>query len=160
MKRHLVIRILFVCLCGVSYAANAQSKKKLKTIQYKDGNMYEIKSMPGNLTWMMTNLNVTLPDSYLYYNADSNALKYGRLYTWQVAQNACKQLGEGWRLPTDDEWQKMTKAYGGVAANSKDTGNAAFQALTIKGSSGFNAVFGGRRDESKAYWQGKNTGFY
>jgi len=39
---------------------------------------------------------------------------------------------------------KWPKHYGGVRDDSDDGGKAAYQALAIGGSSGFNAVFGGR----------------
>ena len=158
--KHLAIRILVVCLCCVSYAANAQSKKKLKTIQDKDGNSYEIKSMPGKLTWITSNLNVNIPDSYVYYNQDTFALKYGRLYNWEAAKEGCKTLGKEWRLPTEEEWHKVSTAFGGVADDSKDSGRVAYMELLFDGKSGLNTQWGGRRDANNQYFQGKVIGYY
>jgi uncharacterized protein (TIGR02145 family) len=158
MKHHLVIRIILICLCYTNYAANAQSKAK--TIQDKEGHTYTLQEMPGRLTWMTTNLKITVPESYCYFNADSNCEMYGRLYTWQAAEQGCKLLGKGWRLPTNAEWQKLAKAYGGIVGDSKDGGKTAHNALLVGGSSGFNAVWGGRRDANKQYWQKKIVGFY
>jgi uncharacterized protein (TIGR02145 family) len=45
------------------------------------------------------------------------------MYTWDSAQRVCQTLGNGWRLPTDDEWRQMTKRYGGVSADSADSGD-------------------------------------
>jgi len=52
-------------------------------------------------------------------------------------------IGDGWQLPTNEEWRKMAKHYGGVRDDSDDGGKAAYKALIIGGSLGFNAVFGG-----------------
>lgn len=58
-------------------------------------------------------------------------------------------LGDGWRLPTDDEWRQMAKRYGGVIDDSADKGRAAFTALMSGGTSGFNAVLGGNRSNGQ-----------
>jgi uncharacterized protein (TIGR02145 family) len=158
--KYLAIKILVVCLCCVGYAANAQSKKKLKTVKDKDGYTYEIKSMPGKLTWITSNLKVNIPDSYVYYNADSNINTYGRLYSWAAAQEGCKQLGNGWRLPTEAEWTKMAKAFGGVADDSKDSGKVAYLELLFDGKSGLNTQWGGRRDANAQYYHNKLRGYY
>jgi len=56
----------------------------------------------GDMMWMAENLNYQTPDSsWCYDNADSNCVKYGRLYNWNVAKTACPA---GWHLPSDEEW--------------------------------------------------------
>jgi uncharacterized protein (TIGR02145 family) len=55
------------------------------------------------------------------------------LYPWESAQRVCQSLGDGWRLPTDDEWRQMGKRYGGVSDDSADKGRAAFTALLSEG---------------------------
>ena len=45
----------------------------------------------------------------------------------------------------------MTKHYGGVRDDSDDTGKAAYKALLIGSSSGFNALLGGNRSEDGQY---------
>jgi uncharacterized protein (TIGR02145 family) len=52
-------------------------------------------------------------------------------------------LGDGWRLPTNDEWQRMAKSYGGIREDSDDSGKAEYEALLAAGGSGFNALLGG-----------------
>jgi uncharacterized protein (TIGR02145 family) len=95
--------------------------------------------------WTTANLNVNAAPSFCYDDAELNCRRYGRLYTWASAQQVCRSLGVGWRLPTDDEWRQMAKRYGGVSADSADEGRAAFAALRSGGTSGFNAVLGGNR---------------
>jgi uncharacterized protein (TIGR02145 family) len=122
---------------------------------------YPSKRMPDGKQWMTENLNVNTGGSFCYDESELNCRRYGRLYTWESAQQACKSLGDGWRLPTDDDWRKMAKHYGGIFDDSKDEGKAAYAALMIGGSSGFNAVLGGGRvpDEGK-YARLEAHGFY
>ena len=54
-----------------------------------------------NLVWLAANLQTETSESWCY-NATANCLKRGRLYRWAGAQEACKTLGDSWRLPTDD----------------------------------------------------------
>jgi uncharacterized protein (TIGR02145 family) len=108
---------------------------------------------------MTSNLNANASPSYCYDDAESNCRRYGRLYTWESAQRVCPSLGEGWRLPTDNEWRQMAKYYGGVSADSADKGSAAFAALMSGGASGFNAVLGGNRSDGK-YARLEAHGFY
>jgi len=109
--------------------------------------------------WMLENLNVNIAQSYCYDDAEANCNRYGRLYTWQAAQRGCRSLGTGWRLPTDDEWRRMAKQYGGIDDESADSGRMAYRALLAGGSSGFNAVLGGGRDERQFARLGAH-GFY
>jgi uncharacterized protein (TIGR02145 family) len=105
--------------------------------------------MADGKEWTTANLNVNASPSYCYDDAEQNCRRYGRLYTWESAQRVCQSFGDGWRLPTDDEWRQMAKRYGGVSDDSADKGRAAFTALLSGGTSGFNAVLGGNRSEGQ-----------
>ena len=126
-----------------------------------DGNRYGYKRMDDGRVWITENLRTEVEDSYCFLNEPANCKAYGRLYTWQAAQEACKRLGRSWRLPTDEEWTKLAEAYGGYKGSSEDDGAKASMALLKEGDSGFNAQlsgFGvlGQRflylDEMGAYW--------
>ena len=93
--------------------------------------------------WMTHNVNVNVLSSYRYEDKELNCYQYGRLYTWESAWRVCQSFGHEWQLPTKDEQQQMAKHYGGVRDDSDDGGKAAYNALVVGGSSGFNAVFGG-----------------
>jgi len=121
---------------------------------------YSSKWMADGKQWMTENLHLATPDSYCYDNLESNCRRYGRLYTWVAAQSACRSLAGGWRLPTNEDWQRMAKQYGGVRDDSDDGGQAAFRALITGGSSGFNAVFGGGRSQSGEYARLEGHGLY
>lgn len=118
------------------------------------------KRMADGNQWMTRNLNVNTAPSYCYDDAEPNCQKYGRLYTWESSQRACQSLGDGWRLPTDDEWHQMAKRYGGVSADSDDKGKAAYKSLMSGGDSGFNAVLGGGRSDDGQYARLEAHGFY
>ena len=129
-----------------------------RVVRDSDGNAYVAKVMSDGRTWTTENLRLALPGSYCHSNAASECLRFGRLYTWASATEACGRLGTGWRLPTDNEWRQLAKAYGGTLGDSD--GRAAFAGLSAGGSSGFNAVLGGNRETSGNYARLEEHGFY
>lgn len=153
--------LLAIVICFFCKNHEANGQEQTGTLRDRDGNIYTIKIMPDNKTWMTSNLNINIPGSYGYENAEQKSNQYGRLYTWKSAQEGCKLLGEGWRLPTNEEWQKMAKWYGGVRGDSDDDGRAAYQALINGGNAAFNAVYGGGRDSADgSYARVDAHGFY
>jgi uncharacterized protein (TIGR02145 family) len=118
------------------------------------------KRMADGKAWTTRNLDVDVAPSYCYDDADANCRQYGRLYTWESAQRACQALGDGWRLPTNDEWRRLATAYGGLREDTADQGRAAYAALIAGGRSGFDAVFGGGRTPDGQYARGDAHGFY
>jgi uncharacterized protein (TIGR02145 family) len=110
--------------------------------------------------WTTQNLNVKTARSYCYEDAELNCRRYGRLYTWEAARSGCQSLGDGWRLPTDDEWRRMVTNYGGLLDDSADGAKAAYRALVVGGSSGFGAVLGGSRMSDGRYERLEAHGFY
>jgi len=118
------------------------------------------KRMADGKQWTTTNLNVNVAPSYCYEDDEQNCRQYGRLYTWDSAKRGCQSLGDGWRLPTDDEWRQLAKHYGGVSQDSEEGGKAAYKALFSGGSSGFNAVLGGGRAVDGEYARLEAHGFY
>jgi uncharacterized protein (TIGR02145 family) len=116
--------------------------------------------MPDGKQWTTENLNVNMAPSYCYEDAEVNCRRYGRLYTWESAPRGCQSLGDGWRLPTDADWRQLAKHHGGVSVDAKDRGKAAYQALMVGGSSGFDAVLGGGRSDDGQYARLEAHGFY
>ena len=75
----------------------------------RDGKKYRIVKI-GRQTWMAENLNYNASDSECYENRPENCTKYGRLYYWYAAKEACPK---GWHLPSDEEWQTLVDFAGG-----------------------------------------------
>ena len=128
--------------------------------QEASGTMYSPKRMADGKLWTTRNLDINLVPSYCYEDAELNCRRYGRLYTWESAGRVCQSLGDGWRLPTDDEWRQMAKRYDGVSEDLDDRGKAAYKALLAGGSSGFNALLGGGRSDDGEYARLEAHGFY
>jgi uncharacterized protein (TIGR02145 family) len=150
-------------LCVLSIALSIALGSISTCLQHllaQDQNASATRQMADGKQWTTHNLNVKTVPSYCYEDAEKNCLEYGRLYTWESARRGCQSLGDGWRLPTNDEWRQMAKHYGGVREDSDDSGKAAYQALLIGGDSGFNALLGGGRSEDGQYARLQAHGFY
>jgi uncharacterized protein (TIGR02145 family) len=117
--------------------------------------------MADGKRWTTRNLHIEIAESYCYADAELNCRRYGRLYSWRSAQRGCQSLGDGWRLPTNDDWHQLVQHYGGVRDASAAAGRAAYLALSLGGSSGFNALLGGgRAPDDHEYARLKAHGFY
>jgi len=107
----------------------------------------------GNQVWMAENLNIDIQGSKCYRDDPENCKKYGRLYYYGIAVQACPK---GWHLPSDKEWQmlvdfvgadagKKLKAKEGWDKNGNGTDEYGFAALPggIGGSDGNFGYVGG-----------------
>lgn len=85
-----------------------------ESITDSEGNTYSLRVMRDGRQWLTRNLNIAVPGSHCYNDSLDNCSKYGRLYTWEAAREACGLLGEGWQLPTSDDWEQLAHYYGGI----------------------------------------------
>jgi len=70
----------------------------------------------GSQTWMVENLDYDIGGAKCYNNSASNCAKYGRLYDWETAKTVCPS---GWRLPSNDDWDKLVRTAGGTSVAGK-----------------------------------------
>jgi uncharacterized protein (TIGR02145 family) len=117
----------------------------------RDGLVYNMVKI-GYQWWMAENLNNYSSYGSWYYNDDSIGYSVnGRLYDWPVAQDICPS---GWRLPEDEDWKLLELTLGmdiSELDNTEWRGTDQGDQLKITGSSGFNVIFGGFRNESGEY---------
>ena len=158
--RRIRISVVSIALSIVFGAVSVCLERVSGQDQKASATMSSSKRMADGKQWMTRNLDVTTAPSYCYDDAELNCRQYGRLYTWESAERGCQSLGDGWRLPTDDEWRQMAKHYGGVSADSEDKGKSAYKALLAGGDSGFNALLGGGRSGDGQYARLEAHGFY
>ena len=118
----------------------------------EDGKEYPTKVMDDGKRWLIKNLDLQVENSWCYDDDPANCAKYGRLYTWEAAQEACIEIGAGWRLPKDEEWSNLRGAFG----NAKK----AYKALIEGGSSGFAAQLGGWRSRYGYFGFAGSLGYY
>jgi uncharacterized protein (TIGR02145 family) len=156
------IRVFVVPIAlSIAFWSVSVSLERLSAQDRKaSGTMLSSKRMADGKQWMTHNLDVNTAPSYCYEDVELNCRRYGRLYTWDSARRVCQSLGDGWRLPTDDEWRQMAKHYGGVSQDSDEGGKAAYKALSAGGGSGFNALLGGGRSDDGQYARLEAHGFY
>jgi uncharacterized protein (TIGR02145 family) len=86
----------------------------------------------GTQTWMARNLNYNAYGSKCYDNNEANCTIYGRLYTWEAANNVCPS---GWHLPSNTEWNVLMKF---VNTSCSDNSNCAGAGKSLKAKSGWN----------------------
>jgi len=166
-KRNFFVITLFVIATGSFGTLYSMPPSKISMgklhdslLLDRDGNRYPIKKMLDDNWWMTGNLKLNISDSYCYENIKDNCEQYGRLYTWESAQKGCILLGEGWRLPTHDDWRQMAKYYGGFPEDSSENRKKAYKALLYGGSAEFNALLGGGRETDGKYARLNAHGFY
>jgi uncharacterized protein (TIGR02145 family) len=80
--------------------------ENLKTTKYNDGTAIANETEPGVSGGTNGWQNLTT-GAYCYYNNDAaNGAHYGALYNW-YAVNTGKLAPEGWRIPTNAEWDTL-----------------------------------------------------
>lgn len=86
---------------------DARDGKKYGTATYTTTYPDQTKDV---ITWMTENLSVAIEGSYVYNDEASHEETYGRLYVWEAAMEACPA---GWRMPTDEDWYRLSFHFGG-----------------------------------------------
>ncbi len=150
MKR---ITIFLALLSVAVFAQNVFTDKR-------DGKKYKTVKI-GEQVWMAQNLNYKTKGGACYKGNAANCQKYGMLYDWETALQACPA---GWHLPSDTEWQTLVnftgntefagrdlKAKSGWNKKSNGTDKYGFSALP-GGSAGQSVAFGNTGCEGGCWW--------
>ncbi|MCL2220657.1 MAG: fibrobacter succinogenes major paralogous domain-containing protein [Chitinispirillia bacterium] len=113
----------------------------------------------GGLTWMAENLNRATSNSWCYNNADSNCVKYGRLYTWEAAKTACPS---GWRLPDTADWRRLVEVAGGSSVGGSTLKSTSGWHSNGNGTDefGFSALPGGYRVTNGTFFNAGYGGYW
>ena len=160
--------------CMIATILSLGMNKSPSQVTDIDGNTYKTVII-GTQEWMAENLNVghyrngdTIPQkqdilfwdnftkgAWCYFDDNQkNGKIYGKLYNWYTVNDPRGLAPEGWHIPTDEEWTKLTYYLGGEAkAGGK------LKAITLWDStstettneSGFSALPGGCRDNNGSF---------
>lgn len=125
---------------------NSQNVFAQVTIDYiedPDGNTYPIQVLPDGKLWITKNLNLKLDYASCFEGKEENCDRYGRLYVWEEAVKGCRLLGEGWYLPSAEEWQNLASFYNGVESGSFDTDSISLIKPNYGNKDAFPAVYAG-----------------
>jgi uncharacterized protein (TIGR02145 family) len=83
-----------------------------KKLSDTEGNVYETVRI-GRQEWMAGNLQLDVGRGCYCYDDDPDLCdEMGRLYTWDAARRAAKEMG-GWHLPSRVEWEELVAYCGG-----------------------------------------------
>ena len=127
-------------------------KKNLDVLRFRNGDL--IPEAKTEVEWHLAFKNKK-PAWCNYENDPSNGEKYGKLYNWYAVNDPRGLAPEGWHIPTDAEWTKLSAYLGdeedevGVKMKSisgwNDNGNGT-------NSSGFSGLAGGARQEGGLFF--------
>jgi len=144
--------------------------ENLKTTHYRNGIF--IKSMLNDLQWKKA----TSGARCSYNKDDDNITTYGLLYNWYAVNDTSDLAPEGWRVPTDQDWQELERTLGidelqlGISYwRGTDQGGKLKESGTTHWTNpntgatneyGFNALPGGYRNEDGSYSDMNTNAFF
>jgi uncharacterized protein (TIGR02145 family) len=175
----LTYKVLFAVVIILAFAINIS----ISQVTDKDGNTYKTVTINKQI-WMAENLNVEhyrngdpIPQvqdkeewdnlttgAWCYYDNNSgNGTTYGKLYNWYAVSDSRGFAPDGWHVPTNDEWTKLTDFLGGVevAGEKMKTTSGWDEGGNGTNKSGFTAIPGGYRNHEGYFINiGRNALFW
>jgi uncharacterized protein (TIGR02145 family) len=143
------ITAIFLSGCGesgslVTIGTQVWTTKNLDVATFRNGdNIPEAKS---DADWFFAGNNMQA--AWCYYGYDvANGTKYGKLYNWYAVNDPRGLAPNGYHIPTDEEWTKLTDYLGNESAGTKMKNTSGWYNPTGNGnnSSGFSALPGGEK---------------
>jgi len=126
-QKNLILVVIILSLL-MTYSYKTRSQQMNTFIDTRDNSIYKTVTL-GNQIWMAENLHFkTSKDCWYYKNDSINCKKFGRLYTWEMAKEACPV---GWHLPSKAEFDTLIKFLGGDSvAGAKIKSNSFLETQT------------------------------
>ena len=118
----------------------------------RDGKIYKTVTI-GSQTWMAENL-IYEGGSFCFKKSADSCAKYGQLYVWYAAKNACPS---GWHLPDTSEWRSLYLAMGNDPYTMQATGQADWPKATD--AYGFSALPAGYYC-TESWYDGSSANFW
>lgn len=149
-------------LTDISIGDQIWSSSNLNVTQFKNGD--EIKQCKTDMEWLMADVNKE--PAWCYYNFDeSNNSKYGKLYNGHAVLDKRGLAPQGWRLPTDNDWEILSSSVNGRSNELKMAeGNSSGFSAVFSSNINVNGMFG--EENFAAWWtcsqseQSKTSAFY
>lgn len=160
----LILVILALAISGCKVSNLTSSKLVNKTVD-----KVATKAIYGNYKWASDNLDIAtfrngdpIPEAktdeewvqaakegkpaWCYLNNDpAKGKKYGKLYNWYAVSDPRGLAPEGYRIPTNNDFDKLIESTGISAANHQK------KELVKGGKTGFNSKLGGYRGEDGCF---------
>lgn len=113
----------------------------LDTSYYANGD--EIPQITDNSEWENTT-----EGAWCYYvNSTNNGLIYGKLYNWFAVNDPRGLAPDGWRVPTQADFNTLDSYIGGNYYKIKESGTTHWNTNNGTNETGFTALGAGQRDE-------------
>lgn len=118
MKKVLLLLVLALCSTALNGQAIEDFDHTLGTFtDPRDGQVYNTITFRKTFdeavierTWFAENARYEVEGSYCYKDTDAYCEKFGRLYNYAAANEACP---DGWHVPTIKEWNYLFSFFGG-----------------------------------------------
>lgn len=110
--------ILFILTCSYTLYGQVFTHRLGTYADPRDGQTYQTITFEKKIdstttrvrTWFAENARYKSEGSYCYNDTDAYCKKYGRLYHYEAAIEACPA---GWHVPTLEEWNYLFSFFGG-----------------------------------------------
>ena len=149
MKKNILSVITLIGIAGFWTCTYAQETGSVS--DKRDGKEYKTVAI-GDQWWMSENLAFkTESGSFTYTDLEDYVQTYGYLYDWETAKEVCP---EGWHLPSDAEFEKLSNFLGGPDAAGgklKEGGTTHWNSPNTgaTNSSGFSALSAGKSGDNE-----------